>query len=134
MGAFASRIQSEAILREGGTLFFDPSLMVVHDFEGWSMERDIRWNHGYCTIITRLRDERLPYAKLIRAGVMAIPLIVIAKTIESVRDCFRCFRHYNVKTYELPLALILTVVTHLLEIPGMLAAYRGQTLGVTAYR
>ena len=133
-GAFASRIQSEAFLRDGATLLFDPELVVVHDFEGWPMERDIRRNHGYSTVITRLLDDRLPYARLVRAGVMAIPLIVAGKTLDSVRDCLRCFRHYNVKTYELPLALTLTVVTHVLEIPGMLAAYRGQTLAATAYR
>ena len=134
VGAFASRIQSEAILRDGAILLFDPELVVVHDFEGWAMERDIRRNHGYSTVITRLRDGRLPYARLVRAGVMAIPLIVAGKTLDSVRDCLRCFRHYNVKPYELPLALALTVVTHALEIPGMLAAYRGQTIGATAYR
>ena len=133
-GAFASRIQSEAFLRDGATLLFDPELVVVHDFEGWPMESDIRRNHGYSTVITRLRDDRLPYAGLVRAGVMAIPLIVTGKTLDSVRDCLRCYRQYNVKTYELPLALALTVVTHLLEIPGMLAAYRNQTMGATAYR
>jgi hypothetical protein len=34
----------------------------------------------------------------------------------------------------LPLVLFLAIVTHLLEIPGMVAAYRGQTIGTTAYR
>lgn len=134
IGAFASRIQSEAFLRDHATLLFDPGLVVVHDFEGWPMERDIRRNHGYSTVITRLRDHRLPYAGLVRTGVIAIPFIVAGKTLDSIRDCLRCFRHYNVKVYELPLALALTVVTHVLEIPGMLAAYRGQTIGGTAYR
>jgi hypothetical protein len=134
LGAFASRIQSEAFLRDGARLWFEPELVVVHDFEGWSMERDIRRNHGYSTVITRLRDARLPYARLIRVGVPAIPLIVIGKTVDSIRDCFRCFRQYHIKLHELPLALGLTVVTHVLEIPGMMAAYRGQAIGATAYR
>lgn len=133
-GAFASRIQSEAFLRDGATLLFDPELMVVHDFEGWPMERDIRRNHGYSTVITRLHDDRLPYARLVSVGVIVIPLIVAGKTFDSVRDCLRCFRHYNVKAYELPLALVLTIVTHILEIPGMLAAYQGQILQSTEYR
>ena len=134
IGAFASRIQSEAFLRDHATLLFDPELVVVHDFEGWPMERDIRRNHGYSTVITRLRDHRLPYAGLVRAGVIAIPFIVAGKTLDRIRDCLRCFRHYNVKMYELPLALALTVITHVLEIPGMLAAYRGRSIGATAYR
>lgn len=134
LGAFASRLQSEAILRDGGTLLFDPGLVVIHDFEGWSMECDIRRNYGYGTVITRLRDNRLPYARLIRAGILAIPLIVAGKTFDTIRDCFRCFQQYNVKTYELPLALAITIVTQFLEIPGMLAAYRGKGLGATAWR
>lgn len=134
LGAFASRIQSEAFLREGATLWFDPELVVVHDFEGWPMERDIRRNHGYSTVITRLRDNRLPYAGLVRTGTLAIPFIVAGKTLESVRDCFRCFHHYHVKTYELPLELALSIVAHVLEIPGMLAAYRGKPLRETVYR
>lgn len=134
IGAFASRIQSEAILRDGATLLFEPELVVVHDFEGWPMECDIRRNHGYSTVITRLHDDRLPYAGLLRAGVMAIPLIVAGKTLDSVLGCLRCFRHYNVKTYELPLALVLTVVTHILEIPGMWQAFRRKAIVGTQYR
>lgn len=134
LGAFASRVQSEAFLRDGETLRFNPELVVVHDFEGWSMEQDIRRNHGYSTVVTRLCDDRLPYARLVRAGILAIPLIVAGKTLDSVSDSLRCFRYYNVKSYELPLALALSVVTHILEIPGMLAAYRGKALGKTAYR
>jgi hypothetical protein len=134
LGAFASRIQSEAFLRNRETLLFDPELVVVHDFEGWPMERDIRFNHGYSTVITRLRDNRLPYARLVRIGFLAIPFIVMGKTFEGLWDCLRCYRHYNVRTHELPLALALTVVTHVLEIPGMVAAYRGQPIGGTAFR
>lgn len=134
LGAFASRIQSEAFLRNDATLWYDPQLVVVHDFEGWAMERDIRRNYGYSTVITRLRDDRLSYARLIGAGIFAIPLIVAGKTFDSIWDCLRCFRPYKVKTYELPLALALTVVTNFLEIPGMLAAYRGQSLSATEWR
>lgn len=134
LGPFASRIQSEAFLRDGATLLFDPGLVVIHEYEGWSMECDIRRNHGYSTVITRLRDARLPYARLIRLGAMAIPLIVAGKMVDSVRACLRCFRQYQVKPYEIPLTLVLTMVTHVLEIPGMLAAYRGHTVGTTAYR
>jgi len=134
MGAFASRIQSEAFLRDDATLLFDPGLVVVHDFEGWPMEWDIRRNHGYSTVITRLRDARLPYARLIRLGVVAIPFIVAGKTLDSIRDCLRCFNHYHVRVYELPLALALTVVTHVLEIPGMWQAFRGEVIAGSQYR
>ena len=98
------------------------------------MEWDIRRNHGYSTVITRLRDARLPYAWLIRVGAPAIPLIVAGKIFDSVRACLRCYRQYNVRWYEVPLALALTVVTHVAEIPGMLAAFRGKAIAGTQYR
>jgi hypothetical protein len=135
LGAFAGRIQSEAILRAGGELLFEPDMLVVHDFEGWPMERDIRRNHGFCTVATRLKDERLPYAGLIRLGIGAVPLVVAAKMLDSVRVSFRCYRQYDVKMFELPLVLAMIAVTHVMEVPGMIAAYQGQaTAGATAYR
>ncbi|MEO8096987.1 MAG: glycosyltransferase [Acidobacteriota bacterium] len=136
LGAFASRIQSEAFLRAGALLLFDPDLLVIHDFEGWRMEFDIRRNHGFSTVITRLEDDRLPHARLIRSGMVAIPFIVSGKTWNTFADCLRCFRNYNVKLYELPLAIALAIVVHIVEVPGMLAAYRGQPARgtATAYR
>ena len=104
---------------------------MAHDFEGWPMEWDIRRIHGSRTVITRLRDDRLPYARLLRAAVFTIPLIVAGKTLNGVLDCLR---HYPVKTCKLPLALALTAATHVPEIPGMLVAYRGQTVGATSWR
>lgn len=134
LGAFASRIQSEAILREGGKLWFDPSIEVVHDFEGWRMELDIRRNLGYGTVITRLADGQMPYAPLIRLGPVSIPAIVAGKILTAWGDCLRCWRHFGVRSYELPLAFPLASYLALLEIPGMLAAFRGRPLGETAYR
>ncbi len=135
LGAFAGRIQSESILRAGGELRFDPGMIVVHDFEGWPMELDIRRNHGFCTVATRLADQRLPYARLIRSGIAAIPLIVAGKLFDSWTVCLRNYRGYDVRLWELPLALALAFLLQLLEIPGMIAAYRGDTdTGVSAYR
>lgn len=135
LGAFAGRIQSESILRAGGELRFEPAMIVVHDFEGWPMELDIRRNHGFCTVATRLADQRLPYAGLIRGGIAAIPLIVAGKMFDAWTVCVRNYRSYDVRLWELPLALALVLFLQLLEIPGMLAAYRGDTdTGVSAYR
>jgi hypothetical protein len=97
MGAFAGRIQAEAVLRAGGRLLFDPSIHVIHEFEGWPMEVDIRRNVGYGTVITRLRDPRMPYAGLIRLGRLSIPLIVTGKTLNIWLDLLRCWRHFGVR-------------------------------------
>ncbi|MBC7790338.1 MAG: glycosyltransferase [Anaerolineae bacterium] len=133
-GAFAARLQSDAISRAGGKLLFEPRMRVVHDFEGWAMERDIRRNIGYGTIITRLRERLLPFAWLTRLGPASIPLFTAGKTLNSWADCLRCARHYGVRWYELPFALALAVVVNLMEISGMVRAFRGSELERTAYR
>ena len=133
-GPFGARMQSEAILRDGGELWFEPRMRVVHDFEGWAMEADLRRNAGYGTVTTRLLDPRLPYAWLTRLGYASIPLFVAGKTLDSWRDCLRCARHYGVRWYELPAALALSVVVHAMEAPGMVRAFERRTLTTTAYR
>lgn len=133
-GAFANRLQSEEILRHGGRLYFEPRMRVIHDFEGWAMEGDIRRNIGYGTIVTRLRDERVPYAWLTRLSYTSIPLFVVAKTLDSFWDCLRCHRHYGVEWYQLPLAFALAIVTHVMEAPGMARGFAGRPITETAYR
>ena len=133
-GPFASRLQSEAILRSGGRLLFEPRMRVVHDFAGWAMEGDIRRNIGYGTITTRLRDRALPYAWLARFGPASIPLFAVAKTLDSWWDCVRCGRQYGVRWYELPVAFCLAIVVHVMEIPGMIIAFQRREITETAYR
>jgi hypothetical protein len=133
-GPFAARLQSEAILRSGGQLLFESRMRVVHDFAGWAMEGDLRRNLGYGTITTRLRDRSLQYAWLARLGFASIPLFAVGKILNSWSDCVRCGRHYGVRWYELPVALCLAIVVRVMEIPGMMSAFRGQEITETAYR
>jgi hypothetical protein len=133
-GPFAVRLQSEAILRSGGRLLFEPRVRVVHDFAGWAGEGDLRRNIGYGTTIARLRDRSVPYAWLARVGYASIPLFVVAKILNSWWDCVRCGRRYGVRWYELPAAFCLAVVVRIMEIPGMMSAFRGQEITETAYR
>ena len=134
LGAFSSRIQSEAIKRDGGVLWFEPEMSVVHEFEGWPMEADIRRNIGYGTIATRIAEPTMPHASLIRMGVMATPVVAAGKLINTWRDCIRCGSAYGVRWFELPVAMGAAVVVNLMEIPGMLAAYRHGSIQDTAYR
>jgi hypothetical protein len=134
LGPFASRVHSEALLRSGWKLHFQPAMHTVHDFEGWPMERDIRRHQGYGTVITRLHDPEQPYAWLARLGPVAIPAIAAGKTFDSFCDVFRCARFYGVRWYEIPMALVLAVWTHVMEIPGMRLAYRGEAIQESAYR
>lgn len=134
LGAFSSRIQSEAMRREGCILWFDPGMRVVHEFEGWAMEADIRRNIGYGTIATRLAEPQMPHASLIRMGMVATPFVAAGKLLNSWSDCLRCASAYGVRWFELPVAMGAAVVVNLMEIPGMLAAYRRGSIQETAYR
>jgi hypothetical protein len=134
IGTFSSRLQSEMLVRDGWSLWFDPHIEVVHDFEGWAMEADLRRNAGHGTIATRLRDSSLPYAWLARLGWLSIPPILMGKIIDSWRDCVRCGDYYGVPWYELPAAMLLSIGIHALEIPGMLQAYAGTGLKQSFFR
>lgn len=134
LGPFAARLQSEAIRREGGRLYFDPRIRVVHAFEGWDMEADIRRNGGYGTVVTRLHDARMPGAWLVRLGPLAIPAIYAVKTWDCWRAALRCGRHFGLRWWEVPATLALAPVLMTMEIPGMWAAYRRQSALPTEYR
>jgi len=134
MGPFGGEMQSEAAHRQNGKLIYDPSIEVVHEFEGWRMEADIRKNSGYCTVMTRLRDAEMPWAGLVRAGMVAIPVIVAAKTFNSWANFFRCRKYFRIGLAAAPVALLMAPVVSLLEVPGMLAAYTGRGRGITEFR
>ena len=134
LGPFAGRMQSERIMRTGYQLWFDPTVRVIHDFEGWPMESDIRRNTGYGTIISRLQDPFMPQAWLTHLGVGSIPVFVGGKIFDSWRDCVRCASAFRVKWFQIPLALLCSVVVHLMEIPGMWQAFRRKAILATQYR
>lgn len=134
LGPFAGRMQSESIIRAEHQLWFDPTVQVIHDFEGWPMESDIRRNTGYGTVIARLHDPSMPYAWLTKLGVASIPVFVAGKIFDSWRDCIRCASVFEVKWFQVPLALLGSLVVHLMEVPGMWRAFRGNTVVGTQYR
>jgi len=127
LGAFprplAARLQTEAIRLAGGALYFEPGMRVTHRFEGWPMERRIRRHVGYRAIRVRQLDPRVPHAWMIRLGVLSIPLILAARTVDSCWDCLRAGRYYGLRWFELPVAFAAAVAVHLFEISGMIAAF-----------
>lgn len=133
-GPFASRLQSESILRAGGRLYFEPAALAFHQYAGWRTQRDIFRNAGYGTVVALQRDRTLPFAWLIRLGVLSIPAMVLGKTWISWRQSLHLYRHYLLRRHELPVLLGLAAVVHLFEIRGMRHALRGDDLPATDYR
>jgi hypothetical protein len=133
-GPYAAQLQSAAILRDGELLYFQPAMTVIHDFEGWSMERDIRCNIGWATIRIRQIDSRLRFAWLLRLGQASIPVFFLGRILDSWITCFRTGDQYGLRLTDYPIALALSFWIHFLEIKGMLLAFRHQHVGETKYR
>ena len=134
LGGFSAHVHSHDLLRKGYGLWFDPEVGVEHAFEGLPMERDIRRHRGHSTVRTRLLDRSLPYAWMVRLGPMGIAPILAGKILSSWRDCIRCGQAYGIRWYELPVVMMASVGVNFLEVPGMLAAFRGSEFGKTSFR
>jgi Glycosyl transferase family 2 len=129
-----SLLQTEEILRGGGRLLFEPGMRVVHAYDGWQTEKDIRKSMGYGVIRTRRLDHRLPYAWMARLGYASVLFFVALRTLHSCRNCLRCAAHYGVAWYELPFAFALAALACVLEVPGMVRAVRGEPVGDSQFR
>ena len=133
-GPFSSKLHADAIQRDGWHLLFDPRASATHAFDGWEMERDIRQNMGYGFIKVRQLNPELPFGRLVQFRYASIPFYLVARIIESWLRTVRFYRSYGLQWYELPGVLGLAVGVHVMEVPGMITAFRGRTLAHTAYR
>lgn len=133
-GPFFNKLYAQQLIRLGYRVLFEPRMMATHDFEGWSMQKDVRRNIGFATVAMRLADPMMPFASLILLRSAAIPLIVVGKVALSVRRSVQFARAFGVPWYEVPLAWALAPVVHCLEVPGMIAALRGRSIVKTMYR
>ncbi|GKS60229.1 hypothetical protein YTPLAS18_37560 [Nitrospira sp.] len=133
-GPYAAQLQSAAIWQSGGRFLFQPAMTVVHEFEGWSMERDIRCHIGWATIRIRQLNPELRFSWLLRLGQGSVPLFYFGRVIESLGTCVRVGRYYGLRLTDYPVAIVLTFWIHYLEIRGMLLAFRHQSVEQTQYR
>ena len=61
-GPFFNKLYAQQLIRLGHRILFEPRMLATHDFEGWSMEGDVRRNIGFATIAMRLADPMMPFA------------------------------------------------------------------------
>jgi hypothetical protein len=133
-GCCGHRLLTEAIRRSEGRLQFQPAMQAVHASMSWAREKEVRREMGLAIVATRLADPRQPYAWLMRLRQGSIPIIVIGKTLLTAWRCCMRYRHYGVRWYEVPAAMVVGLVRHILEVPGMFLAFRGQASGRTQLR
>ena len=83
VGPFGERLHVEDLRRAGHRFLFDPGMRVVHSYEGWGMERDIRRHGGYAAIKTRLLNPLIAFAPLARLGWLSVLLFLGGRTLYS---------------------------------------------------
>ena len=134
VGPFGTGLHGKRVRDAGHRLYCEPAAHVVHSHDGWEFERSVREHSGYASIRTRQIDPTLPRSWLLRLGYGAIPPIVAFRTITGTLNCVRFHGAYGVPWYALPLAPFVALGVHLLEVPGMYHALRGDPPMETAYR
>lgn len=134
IGPFGGKLQSESMRRAGLQLRFEPAMLAVHAYEGWDMERDIRRNSGYASIMVRKIDPEIDYAWLCRLGAISIPVFFGGRLLKSWMTLLRLWRHYDVPVARIPYGLGLAAYLHWLEIAGMGLAFSRGRITATAYR
>jgi len=112
----------------------EPGMRVVHAYEGWGMEHDIRRNSGFVTLMVRRIDPRIHFSWLLTLGTASIPVFFAARLYLSCIRLLRLHRYYEVPAAALPGAIALAARLHWMEIPGMKLALAGEPVGATAYR
>lgn len=135
LGPFAYRLLTEKWHRQGKQLFFCPDMRVVHDFEGWPMERDVRRGVGWTEIRLRQLDDSFRGGRVVRAlGALSIPPLYLYRVTDRLTRALPLLRHFGLSWWDAPLVIGLTLYVHALEIPGMVRALRGLDAGHSAYR
>jgi hypothetical protein len=133
-GSCGFAYNSEALRRAGHELFFDPGMAVVHDDMDFSTMRDVRRQLGMAIVLTRKADPRQRHAWLVRLGYASIPIFVAAKTVLTAQRVIARRAAHGVRWYEVPASIGAGLVQHVLEVPGMILAFRGQPIRATNFR
>ena len=111
-----------------------PKLFTDFEKVRWDMERDIRRNSGYATVMVRRIDPRISFSWLTRLGKAAIPAFFLGRLLMSWAMFVRLRKYYDIPLSALPYGLALAARLHWMEIPGMQLAFSGNGITETAYR
>ena len=122
-------------LQEAGyKILYEPQMLVTHHFPGWEFEKDFRRNCGYAYYTSRKINPNIRFSGFSKPGYFSIPLFFVALI---VLDWFRCIRlglRWNLKIYEIPVAMFIAVLVRFLEIPGFIDGIKQRAISGTNYR
>ena len=111
----SSILRMRAMARAGVRFFFEPGAVVQHAIGGWDFVRDFRRNVGYADMMMGDPARRL----------RSIPPLLWWRFSLQGRDCLRLGPGY-LRWYDWPLTAALLAAAPLLQVPGMLDAWRGR--------
>lgn len=129
LGPFGSKGHAEQILAAGGELRFEPGMVVEHRYGGWAMQQMERYHIGFAMTRHRQLNKDTRHAWMFRLGILGLPLILAMSVLGSWKRCLRQASWYGLRWFEVPAALAVAVPAHMLEIPGILLAFRGGRMG-----
>lgn len=133
-GSCGFAFHSQTLLREGHKLWFDPGMEVVHDPMDFAAVRDARRLMGQSLILSRKLDPQHPHAWLLRLGYLSIPIFVVTKSILAAKRIVVRGPDHGLRWYHVPGSVAAAVVRHVLEVPGMILAFRDQPVRDTKFR
>ena len=107
----------------------EPDMIAYHGYGGWEMAREVRKHTGYSMARYRIVNPDAKYAPLYRLGALGVPLIVGMSMVDSCLRCVRYHADYDIPWYQIPYAWGVAIRSHAMEVPGLLLAMRGGSMG-----
>jgi len=124
IGTFGSKLHSQAMLDAGEELRFEPDMVVYHGYYGWKMARLDRRHIGYAMAKLRLSEDDATHAWMFRVGLAGLPIIYLMAVAGSLKRCLKRHEDYGVRWFDLPAVLVVTLIVHAFEVPGVVTALR----------
>lgn len=124
----------QSIRRAGHLIMFQPKMKVIHAFHGLRFERDLRRNCGRAYFITRCVDPSISFSWFVKLGYFSIPLFLFSLLVNDWIRCIKLGRRWNIRLYELPFAMCVSIAVRALEIPGFIDGIEGRAIKHTYYR
>jgi hypothetical protein len=96
--------------------------------------RDARRLMGMSLILSRKIDPQHQHAWLLRLGYASIPIFVVGKTLLTTKRIIVRGPTHGLRWYDVPGSVAAAYLRHVLEVPGMVAAFRGRPVRTTQFR
>jgi len=135
LGPFGSKQQSVEMLAAGKELRFEPEMIAYHGYGGWPMQKHARHYTGFSMTRHRQLNEDATHAWMFKLGTLGLPFIFLMSIVGTWKNCLKRASGYGIRWFEVPVAMLVAIRVHLMEISGVrLALQNGELSGDGAFR